>query len=63
MQANQMNAIIATGYGTSEVLKFTQLEKPTPGPKDVLLQRPAEAHHYISFGYKKGNVVIVSVEN
>ncbi|CAD5249392.1 MULTISPECIES: NAD(P)-dependent alcohol dehydrogenase [unclassified Imperialibacter] len=43
MNANQMKAIVASGYGTPEVLKFTSVEKPTPGPKDVLVKVIASA--------------------
>ncbi|MEQ8413446.1 MAG: NAD(P)-dependent alcohol dehydrogenase [Imperialibacter sp.] len=43
MNANQMKAIVASGYGTPEVLKFTSVEKPTPGPKDVLIKVIASA--------------------
>ena len=43
MKANQMKAMIATGYGTSEVLKFTLAEKPVPGPKDVLVKVKASS--------------------
>jgi NADPH:quinone reductase-like Zn-dependent oxidoreductase len=38
MKANQMKAIVASGYGNSEVLKFTSVEKPNPGPGDVLVK-------------------------
>ncbi|WP_416864615.1 MAG: NAD(P)-dependent alcohol dehydrogenase [Imperialibacter sp.] len=43
MKANQMKAIVASGYGTPEVLKFTSVEKPIPGPKDVLVKVMASA--------------------
>lgn len=38
MKTNQMKAIVASGYGTSEVLQFTSVEKPNPGPGDVLVK-------------------------
>jgi NADPH:quinone reductase-like Zn-dependent oxidoreductase len=38
MKANQMKAIVASGYGNSEVLKFTSVEKPNPGPGDILVK-------------------------
>jgi len=38
MQANQMKAIVASGYGSSEVLQLTSIEKPNPGPGDVLVK-------------------------
>ncbi|MCP4448729.1 MAG: NAD(P)-dependent alcohol dehydrogenase [Myxococcales bacterium] len=33
-----MRAIVATGYGTPEVLKLTKREIPTPGESDVLIR-------------------------
>lgn len=33
-----MKAVVATGYGTWEVLKLSSVERPTPGPKDVLVK-------------------------
>jgi NADPH:quinone reductase-like Zn-dependent oxidoreductase len=33
-----MNAIIQTGYGYADVMKFTEVEKPTPGDGEVLVR-------------------------
>lgn len=38
-----MNAVISTGYGTANVLKYTTTKKPTPAPKEVLIQVHATA--------------------
>lgn len=38
MKKQEMTAIIATGYGTSEVLKVARVEKPSPGPKEILIR-------------------------
>ena len=43
MQANQMKAIVASGYGSSEVLQLTSVEKPNPGPGDVLVKVAASS--------------------
>jgi NADPH:quinone reductase-like Zn-dependent oxidoreductase len=43
MNSNQMKAIVASGYGTPEVLKFTSVERPAPGQKDVLIKVIASA--------------------
>lgn len=33
-----MNAIVQTGYGSADVMKLKQVEKPTPGDGEVLLR-------------------------
>lgn len=38
-----MNAVISTGYGTANVLKYTITDKPKPAPKEVLIQVHATA--------------------
>src|SRR5262245_44075730 len=38
-----MKAITYTEYGSVDVLKLTEVEKPTPGDKDVLIQVHATA--------------------
>lgn len=38
MTAMKMNAIVAIGYGTSEVLTLQQVEKPTANANEVLVQ-------------------------
>ena len=38
MKANTMNAIVATGYGSPEVLELQQVNKPQPKEKEVLVK-------------------------
>ncbi len=33
-----MNAIVQTGYGSADVMKYRQVEKPTPGDGEVLIR-------------------------
>mmetsp|Transcript_2925 Transcript_2925/g.3921 ORF Transcript_2925/g.3921 Transcript_2925/m.3921 type:complete len:345 (+) Transcript_2925:36-1070(+) len=38
-----MKAIVQTEYGGSDVLKFMEVPKPTPGPRDILVKNHAVA--------------------
>lgn len=38
MKKQLMNAIVATGYGSADVLTFTQVERPAPKAKEVLVK-------------------------
>ncbi len=38
-----MNAIIQTGYGSADVMEYTQVKKPTPGDGEVLIRVMAAA--------------------
>lgn len=38
MNATHMRAIIATGYGTADVLQLASVAQPKPGPKEVLVK-------------------------
>jgi len=38
MKAKKMNAMVVTGYGSSEVLKYATVDIPTPGDDEVLVK-------------------------
>ncbi len=55
MTTQKMNAIVSTAYGSADVLKFQQVDKPTPKLDEVLIQVHAtsvtNAHTAIRTGY------------
>ncbi len=55
MTTQKMNAIVSTAYGSADVLKFQQVDKPTPKADEVLIQVHAtsvtNAHTAIRTGY------------
>lgn len=55
MTTQKMNAIVSTAYGSADVLKFKQVDKPTPKADEVLIQVHAtsvtNAHTAIRTGF------------
>ncbi len=38
MKTEKMNAIVATGYGAPEVLKYREVDIPMPGEHEILIK-------------------------
>lgn len=50
-----MKAVISRCYGGPEALEYTDVEKPTPGPKDVIVELRAAAVNPLDYHYMRGS--------
>jgi NADPH:quinone reductase-like Zn-dependent oxidoreductase len=57
--ANQMQAIIYCDYGTSEVLKLAQVEKPVPGDDEILVKVRAAAVNPYDWHFMRGTPYVM----
>ncbi len=50
-----MKAVVSRCYGGPEALEYLDVEKPKPGPKDVLIQVKAAAINPLDYHYMRGS--------
>ena len=53
--ADTMKAVVSRCYGGPEALEYLDVEKPTPGPKDVLVKVEAAAVNPLDYHYMRGS--------
>lgn len=61
-QGDVMRAIVYCDYGSADVLKFEEIEKPTPGDKQVLVRVRAAAANPLDWHYMRGTPYIVRID-
>jgi len=60
--ARPMKAIVYCDYGSADVLKLEDIEKPTPGDDDVLVRVRAAALNPLDWHYMRGTPYIMRME-
>ena len=60
--ASPMQAIVYCDYGSADVLKLEDIEKPTPGDDDVLVRVRAAALNPLDWHYMRGTPYIMRME-
>ena len=60
--ASPMKAIVYCDYGSADVLKLEDIEKPTPGDDDVLVRVRAAALNPLDWHYMRGTPYIMRME-
>ena len=58
----RMKAIIYCDYGPADVLKFTDIEKPTPGDNQLLVRVRAASVNPLDWHYMRGTPYIVRAD-
>jgi NADPH:quinone reductase-like Zn-dependent oxidoreductase len=61
--ANPVKAIVYCDYGTAEVLKLEDIEKPTPGDDEVLVRVRAAAANPLDWHYMRGTPYIMRLDS
>ncbi len=53
--ADTMKAVVSRCYGGPDVLEYLDVEKPQPGPKDVIVRVKAAAVNPLDYHYMRGS--------
>jgi NADPH:quinone reductase-like Zn-dependent oxidoreductase len=61
-QGNLMKAIVYCDYGSPDVLKFENIEKPTPGDDQVLVRVRAASANPLDWHYMRGTPYVMRME-
>lgn len=55
MKQNNMKAVVYTQYGSPDVLQLKEVEKPAPGPNDILIKTQAATVTTVDCTFRKGS--------
>ena len=56
-----MKAIVYRNYGSPDVLRLEDIEKPTPGPNEVLIKVHAAALNPLDWHFMRGTPYLVRI--
>ncbi|MGB5740224.1 MAG: NAD(P)-dependent alcohol dehydrogenase [Woeseia sp.] len=58
-----MKAVVSRCYGGPETLEYVDVDKPTPGPKDILVEVKAAAVNPLDYHYMRGSPYLMRLSS